>query len=35
MMLKAHETLVEANEKNYSQFRDVVEYLKKDVDAMG
>lgn len=35
MMLKAHETLVEANEKNYSQFRDVLEYLKKDVDAMG
>ncbi len=35
IMLKAHETLVEANAKNLCQFRDVLEYLRKDVESIG
>ena len=33
LMLEAHESLVEANSKNLCQFRDVLEYLRQDIDS--
>lgn len=33
--LEAHEALGEANEENLPRFRDVVEYLKKDLGSFG
>ncbi len=32
-VLAAHEALVEANSENYSRFKDVLDYLKDDLDA--
>jgi len=32
-VLTAHEALVEANAENYSRFKDVLEYLKDDLNA--
>lgn len=32
-VLAAHEALVEANSENYSRFKDVLEYLKDDLDT--
>jgi hypothetical protein len=32
-ILTAHEALVEANSENYSRFKDVLEYLKDDLNA--
>ncbi|NNE92042.1 MAG: STAS domain-containing protein [Verrucomicrobiales bacterium] len=33
LMLEAHEALVDANEENCCRFRDVLEYLKKDLES--
>jgi anti-anti-sigma regulatory factor len=32
LMLEAHEALVEANEENISQFRDVLDFLRRELD---
>lgn len=33
MVMEAHEALVEANEANYSQFRDVLDFLRVELDG--
>ncbi len=33
MVLEAHEALVKANEENRSRFRDVLEYLQRDLES--
>jgi len=35
MVLQAHEDLVKANPGNFSKFKDVLQYLREDVDKKG
>jgi len=35
MVLQAHEDLVKANPENFSKFKDVLQYLRDDVDKKG